>query len=73
MAGSRGKNVKNKKKGQGDWLKYEIAKELGLEEKVNSGGWGGLTAAETGRIGGIITARRRARRQDRTRERGVKK
>lgn len=73
MAGSRGKNVKNKKKGQGDWLKYEIAKELGLEEKVNSGGWGGLTAAETGRIGGIITARRRARRQDRTREKDVKK
>ncbi|NLZ91264.1 MAG: small, acid-soluble spore protein, alpha/beta type, partial [Clostridiales bacterium] len=41
----------------------EIARELGLGEKVDREGWGGLTAAETGRIGGIITTRKRAQKE----------
>ena len=40
-------------------MKYEIAQELGLSEKVNALGWGGLTAEETGRIGGIMTKRKK--------------
>lgn len=40
-------------------IKYEIADELGLKEKVDMYGWGGLTAEETGRIGGIMTKRKR--------------
>ncbi|MBD7913679.1 small, acid-soluble spore protein, alpha/beta type [Clostridium sp. Sa3CUN1] len=40
-------------------IKYEIADELGLKEKVDTYGWGGLTAEETGRIGGIMTKRKR--------------
>ncbi|MGG7145133.1 small, acid-soluble spore protein, alpha/beta type [Clostridium nigeriense] len=40
-------------------IKYEIAEELGLRDKVDSYGWGGLTAEETGRIGGIMTKRKR--------------
>lgn len=40
-------------------LKYEIADELGLKDKVDKHGWGGLTAEETGRIGGIMTRRKR--------------
>ncbi len=40
-------------------MKYEIAKELGLNEKVDKLGWGGLTAEETGRIGGVMTKRKR--------------
>ncbi|MCX7903492.1 MAG: alpha/beta-type small acid-soluble spore protein [Caloramator sp.] len=36
-------------------LKYEIAEELGLIDKVKKYGWSGLTAEETGRIGGIMT------------------
>lgn len=40
-------------------LKYEIADELGLREKVDSQGWSGLTAEETGRIGGIMTKRKK--------------
>ncbi len=40
-------------------MKYEIAEELGLIEKVKNVGWGGLTAKETGRIGGLMTVRRR--------------
>lgn len=42
-----------------DKMKYEIAKELGLMDKINEVGWGGLTAKETGRIGGIMTVRSR--------------
>ena len=40
-------------------IKYEIAEELGLSEKVDECGWGGLTAEETGRIGGIMTKRKK--------------
>ncbi|KYH35554.1 small, acid-soluble spore protein, alpha/beta type [Clostridium tepidiprofundi DSM 19306] len=40
-------------------LKYEIAQELGLAEKVDKYGWGGLTAEETGRIGGLMTKRKK--------------
>lgn len=40
-------------------LKYEIADELGLSDKVNEFGWSGLTAEETGRIGGIMTRRKK--------------
>ncbi|SEF71120.1 Small, acid-soluble spore protein, alpha/beta type [Caloramator fervidus] len=36
-------------------IKYEIAEELGLLDKVKKYGWSGLTAKETGRIGGIMT------------------
>lgn len=44
-------------------LKYEIAEELGLLDKVNTLGWKGLTAKETGRIGGIMTKRKKATEQ----------
>ena len=40
-------------------IKYEIADELGLKDKVDQFGWGGLTAEETGRIGGIMTKRKK--------------
>lgn len=40
-------------------IKYEIAEELGLKDKVDSLGWSGLTAEETGRIGGIMTRRKK--------------
>ncbi|MEW6307901.1 MAG: small, acid-soluble spore protein, alpha/beta type [Bacillota bacterium] len=41
-----------------DVMKLDIARELGLYDKVQAGGWGDLTAAETGRIGGLLTKRR---------------
>lgn len=40
-------------------LKYEIATELGLLDKVMATGWKSLTAKESGRIGGIMTKRRK--------------
>lgn len=42
-----------------DIMKYQIAVELGLEEKLKEVGWGGLTAKETGKIGGIITRKKK--------------
>ena len=41
-------------------LKYEIAEELGLTEKIKSCGWSGLTAEETGRVGGLMTKRKKS-------------
>ncbi|MCR6546077.1 small, acid-soluble spore protein, alpha/beta type [Dehalobacterium formicoaceticum] len=36
-------------------MKLEIAEELGLTDKVKQEGWAGLSAAETGKIGGLMT------------------
>ncbi len=50
----------NKKKDDlNEKLKYEIAEELGLLDKVLEGGWKSLTSKETGRIGGLITKKKR--------------
>ncbi len=46
-----------------DKLKYEIAEELGLLEKVKKLGWKSLTAKETGRIGGLMTRKKREMRE----------
>lgn len=55
------KNKKKKKKQEIDEnsLKFEIASELGLADKIRKEGWAGLTAKESGRIGGIMTARKK--------------
>ncbi len=44
-------------------VKYEIAKELGLFDRVMQNGWGSLSAKETGRIGGILAKRRKGEGQ----------
>mgnify|MGYP002795650696 CR=1 FL=1 len=44
---------------QEEQLKYEIAEELGVLDKVLEWGWKSLSAKETGRIGGLMTKRRR--------------
>ena len=41
-------------------LKYEIAEELGLLDRVLENGWKTLSAKETGRIGGLVTKRSRS-------------
>ncbi len=40
-------------------LKLEIAKELGLLEKIQNGGWKSLSAKETGRIGGLLSRKKK--------------
>jgi len=47
-----------------DVLKFEIATELGLSDKVVKEGWRSLTAKESGRIGGLITKRKRELKQN---------
>ena len=50
---------KAKKLTANDIMKYEIAEELGLAQKVNATGWKSLTAKESGRIGGIMAKRKK--------------
>lgn len=38
--------------------KYDVAKELGIYDKVLEKGWGSLTAEETGRVGGMLRKRK---------------
>ena len=40
-------------------IKYEVAEELGLLDRVLSEGWKSITSKETGRIGGIVTKKKR--------------
>ena len=46
-----------------DRMKYESAEELGLLEKVKEEGWKSLSAKDTGRIGGLMTKRKREQKQ----------
>ena len=43
-------------------MKYEIAEELGLLDKVLKEGWRSLSSKETGKIGGLVTKKRREMR-----------
>lgn len=40
-------------------MKYEAATELGLIDRLLEVGWGGLTAGETGQIGGRVAQMKR--------------
>ena len=40
-------------------LKCEIAEELGLLDRVMKDGWKSLSAKETGRVGGLMTRRKK--------------
>lgn len=51
--------VQKKKSELNEKLKYEIAEELGLLDKVLEGGWKSLTSKETGKIGGLITKKKK--------------
>ncbi len=42
-----------------DKMKLEIAEELGLLDQVQEQGWKSLSAKETGRIGGLMTKKKR--------------
>jgi len=46
-----------------DIMKYEIASELGLIDKVTELGWAGLTAKEAGKIGGMLTSRKKQKKK----------
>jgi hypothetical protein len=42
-----------------DLMKLEIAKELGFEERILRDGWKSLSSKESGKIGGLMTKRKR--------------
>lgn len=45
-------------------LKIEIAREIGCFDKLVTGGWKSLSAKETGRIGGLMTKRKKELKQE---------
>ena len=44
-------------------MKYEIAQEVGLDEKIKKYGWKSLTSKESGKIGGIMAARKKNKKK----------
>ena len=64
MAGKKNKPIKLDELTQEEKMKYEIAEELGLLDKVMQEGWRSLSSKETGRIGGLMTKKRREMKQD---------
>ena len=59
MAGKKNKPIKLEELTQEEKMKYEIAEELGLLDKVMQEGWRSLSSKESGRIGGLMTKKRR--------------
>lgn len=61
----RSKKSRMKKRPE-DWeaMKQEIAKELGLWDKVQQEGWSGLSASESGRLGGVFSVRKKKHQQN---------
>ena len=60
MARKKEKKIDLKNLTPDEKMKFEIAAELGVFERVMTDGWGGLTAREPGRIGGLMTSRKKA-------------
>ena len=56
------KSKKSKILTDNDIMKYEIASELGLIDKVSELGRAGLTAKEAGKIGGMLTSRKKQKK-----------
>ena len=63
MGKKKGKPVDMNALTEEEKLKDEIAEELGLLDKVMEKGWKSLSSKETGRIGGLITKKRRQKNQ----------
>lgn len=59
MAGKKDKPINLNELTEEEKLKYEIAGELGLLDRVMTDGWKSLSSKETGRIGGLMTKKKR--------------
>lgn len=60
MAAKENKPIRLEELTQEEKLKYEIAEELGLLDRVMEEGWRSLSSKETGRIGGLMTKKKKA-------------
>ena len=43
--------------------KSEIARGIGLSDKIGLAGWGSLTSVEAGRIGGLLSGKNKRKRR----------
>ena len=59
MAAKKEKPIRLDELTQEEKLKYEIAEELGLLDRVMKDGWRSLSSKETGRIGGMMTKKKK--------------
>ncbi len=64
MAGAQGAQHKKAKEETAQerrmrLLKEQVVRELGLWDKLAAEGWGGLSARESGRVGGVVARRLR--------------
>ena len=64
MAAKKNKQIKLEELTQEEKMKYEIAEELGLLDRVMKDGWKSLSSKETGRIGGLMTKKKKAMNHD---------
>ncbi len=62
MSKKKQKEIKLSELTEEEKMKYEVAEELGLLDKVLKEGWRSLTSKETGKIGGLVTKKRREMR-----------
>ncbi|MDO4473717.1 MAG: small, acid-soluble spore protein, alpha/beta type [Eubacteriales bacterium] len=59
MSGKKEKVIDLESLTSDEKVKYEIAEELGLLDRVLEHGWKSLSSKETGRIGGLMTKKKR--------------
>lgn len=64
MKKKKDNNVKLSELKPEEQLKYEIAGELGLLDKVLECGWKSLSAKETGKIGGLMNKRKHSLKEE---------
>ncbi len=64
MAAKKNKPIKLEELTQEEKMKYEIAEELGLLDRVMKDGWKSLSSKETGRIGGLMTKKKKTMNHD---------
>ena len=65
MAGKKQKPVDLNHLEPEEKLKYEIAEELGLLDRVLADGWRSRSSKETGRIGGMMARRKKVQEKNR--------
>ncbi len=59
MSGKKNKPIRLEELTQEEKVKYEIAEELGLLDRVLADGWRSLSSKETGRIGGLLARKKK--------------
>ena len=62
MSKKKQKEIRMSELTEEEKMKYEVAEELGLLDKVLKEGWRSLTSKATGKIGGLVTKKRREMR-----------